>query len=789
MSYQPFYITQYEQDTGQENYFQSFLLPEKAFPKIQDAYCWRGQVKRRQGFFELGRLQREAFTLAAPYSAFITLSVTATGLTFSNADILSDANVKLRNATPVPETYAEITPKTLIVQCGGNTYNDVGGVGTLTATVGTGSGTINYVTGALALTFTAGVGPGAAVVVSFQYYPALPCMGLRSYKLPVYDFDFLVAFDQKYAYEWDNINNVFIQLLATGPVQWSGTDSQLFWTFNYQDTLQAPQFWVTNANVSPTSTSDAIRIYTRNLSNALLSTWIDFAPYIDAFGDQLLGCQCILSFKDRILCFNTWETVASPNPSPPPAYLYTTLNFPARVRWSWIGDPTNQANGWQTTPGAGGYLDCYTDEHITSVAYLKDVIIVKFEWSSYKLVYTGNETQPFVFQKINDDFGSTSSFSLIDFDDGIYAVGDNAITTDDTTSVERLDIKIPDQVYNIQPSSNRTYGIRDFTNELVYWAYTDITYHPVWPNTPPYFNNQVLVYNYRNNSWAHFTDFWTCYGTFELEEIPLSFPPILPNTPQIVAGNQQGFVEMLNTQVLNSPSLAIYAIAPGSPVGLTVANHTFNTAIVDFWIRIDGIIGQGPNDPSQLNYSAHQKIYHLTNATDANTFYLQTWDPFANAFHPVTLLAGGTYLGGGVITVIQNFNILTKDFSPFYEQGHQNLVPYIDFLTDTTANGQYTCNIYLNESPISFNDSTFTSNKGLLGSNLVLTQPENIALYPMQQNQAKIWHRFFAPYISQNFQLQLTMSNSQMSSQLINDNDFVLHAMTLYLSPNARMTQ
>ena len=43
MSYQPYYITQYEQETGLENYFQSFLLPEKAFPVIEDAYCWRGR--------------------------------------------------------------------------------------------------------------------------------------------------------------------------------------------------------------------------------------------------------------------------------------------------------------------------------------------------------------------------------------------------------------------------------------------------------------------------------------------------------------------------------------------------------------------------------------------------------------------------------------------------------------------------------------------------------------------------------------------------------------------------
>ena len=88
MSYQPFYITQYEQDTGQENYFQNFLLPEKAFPVLRDAYCWRGRVQRRQGFYLLGRLRRAL--------AGIKLTNKANGAAYAVADLLADAAIDVR---------------------------------------------------------------------------------------------------------------------------------------------------------------------------------------------------------------------------------------------------------------------------------------------------------------------------------------------------------------------------------------------------------------------------------------------------------------------------------------------------------------------------------------------------------------------------------------------------------------------------------------------------------------------------------------------------------------------
>ena len=58
MSYKPHYIASYDDNSGLNTYYEPFLLPEKAFPILEDAYCWRGKVKRNPGYDLLGRLRR-----------------------------------------------------------------------------------------------------------------------------------------------------------------------------------------------------------------------------------------------------------------------------------------------------------------------------------------------------------------------------------------------------------------------------------------------------------------------------------------------------------------------------------------------------------------------------------------------------------------------------------------------------------------------------------------------------------------------------------------------------------
>lgn len=767
MAYSPYYIRQYEPESGFENYYESFLLPEKAFPILENAYCWRGRVKRRLGFKLLGRLRRFVSAVAQPNTGGVP--------GYAVPDVLSS----FRTPAPpiVAETYAQIQIGTFVVTVDRGNPNETvysdnpvnPGVLTLVSGPYTiSAGTIDYNTGALSMTFTVVPVPGTKVDINAFYYPMLPCMGIETYEQPAINAERTIAFDQKYAYEYNIGTTQFQELTGSLGTTWQGPDYKLFWSTNYYNNANGNLFWTTNNNDG----LDPIRYYDS-------VGWTTFNPLVNAAADRLQQCLCILPFKDRLIAFNTWEG----------ANLAGAVNYRNRVRWSQNGSPLMVTGlEWlDDTPGYGGYLDAPTQQAIVSVEYLKDVILVKFERSSYKLVYTGNEALPFVFQKINTELGIESTFSLVPFDETVLGIGNYGITADDTTSVQRIDVQIPDQVFQIANSLTtnavkRPCGIRDYINELVYWTFPD---NNLQTTGSPKFNNKVLVYNYRNKSYATFTDSFTCYGLYQHPtSITTSSIPLAPET---LAGNQQGFIELLNKEIANDFSLAITAITPGTPVTITCPNHNFS-ANADYWVIIDNIRGAGPNNPESINFSTSGLTFKvkLPAVNPNDNFTLQVWN--GTAFVDYTLGAGGTYFSGGEVFVVTNFNITTKVFAPYYEGGKQARFGYMDLLLDKTGGGKIAANVFINENPTSVSDPTVVSNIGLLGNSTISTAADN-ASFPGQANQAKIWHRFFSGDFAQNFQIQLKMNNDQMSSYAISANDFVMHAMTLYISEGARMTQ
>ena len=235
-------------------------------------------------------------------------------------------------------------------------------------------------------------------------------------------------------------------------------------------------------------------------------------------------------------------------------------------------------------------------------------------------------------------------------------------------------------------------------------------------------------------------------------------------------------------QGVNDVSLSITAITPGTPVTITVPNHNLQTGS---FATIINIIGSGSPNPNTLN----GPTYFLSRI-DANTLSLQLYNPTTANLDNVILGSGGTYLGGGQLAVVNNINITTKVFSPYYEDGKQVRLGYVDYFLDSTTSGQVTVQMFINESPnTSIDDPNSPGNSGLLGDNILLTSPENLYLIPYQENQRKIWHRQFYYTFGQNFQVQINMDAGQMSTPSIAGADFVMHALTLYFSRGARMTQ
>ena len=491
MSYKPHYIASFENDSGQFTYFEPFLLPEKAFTTLEDAICWRGKIKRNPGYQLLGRLRRSfvAASIGNSGASPWTFNLYAT-LAAPVGPIVGEANAEIET---LPIAVPDPLTNRLTITLGAIVFVDQGN-GILTSVTPGNSGVINYLTGSITLTHTAGA--GVATTISFAYFPGLPVMGLRLRELPTINSEDMIAFDTKYAYFFNQVNNEFQELLFG--TTWNGSNYDFFWSTNYYYNVNGSLFWATNTNMTGV-TRDPIRYYDG-------VTWTIFAPLVAA-ADTLYQAQIIIPYKGRLLFLNTWEGTTA-------GTIAGATNFPQRVRWSWLGDPLNAAAFRSDQVGRGGYIDVPTpNEVIIGAEFVKDVLIVKLERSSWKLVFTGNEVLPFVFQQTNKELGSESKFSLVPFDEGVFSISNYGATTDDSVNVDRIDMQIPNTIFkfgNNNEGTVRVHGIRNYYDELVYWTFVNPK------NDSDYiFPNNVLVFNYRNNSYGIYRDSFTCFGTFQ----------------------------------------------------------------------------------------------------------------------------------------------------------------------------------------------------------------------------------------------------------------------------------
>jgi hypothetical protein len=739
--YRPLKITGMTTGLVQER--EEFILPNDAYPVLENAYVWRERILRKRGFELLGRLQRNL-----------------TGIALGNTDGGGNLTANLKAIVPL-ETNATIVPTTVHLTVGGGNFFDSDGDGNLIR-LGVSSGTINYATGDL--NFSNASFPNLATKIDFSYNPNLPVMGLRTRELNDINDEQLVAFDQTYAYIFSGTSwTEFIPFTT-----WTGNDSDFFWSTNYWvDSNNNKLFWVTNFNQNP---GDPIR-YTDGV------TWTNFAPQINSAGTQFLNqCLAILPFRGRLLVFNTWE---GPN-------LAGSDQFPQRIRWAAIGNPI--PNGtyqpWvDDVRGQGGFLDIPTSEDIVSVGFVRDNLVVYCERSTWQLRYTGRSIAPFQIEKVNSELGAESTFSAVQFDTSLVGIGDKGIVECDSYKSDRIDIKIPDLVFQFNNDNNgpkRIHGIRDFFRRLAYWTY------PFKPDdeSSNIFPNRLLVYNYENDSWGIFTDSLTTLGTYQppssptwasskvkwvRQNEPWSSRPSL--FPSIVGGNQQGFVEYLDSQVQGDVSLYIKNITGNTttPTVINSPNHNLQTGQV---IQIQDIPTGTPFD------NLNDQIFGVV-VVDIDNLELWIYDPNTGDFDEPQVDPPDTYIGGGQILVRDGFSITSKKFN-FLDDGENIQLGYIDILMNNTTNGEITLNVYadyndsqpINTSPENVIPST--NQPDLFFNSVVPTSVE------IDRGSTKNWQRVFCPSRAAFLTIEWTLSNAQLISDA-QESDVQIDAQILWV--------
>jgi len=366
--------------------------------------------------------------------------------------------------------------------------------------------------------------------------------------------------------------------------------------------------------------------------------WANYNPPID-INNALLGALLIFPYRGYLVFLSTTE-----------GNEQAQSNYPNRARWTQIGTPyysepvpvfpniqgvdVNAAR--DDLFGRGGANDAPTNESIVGAAFIRDILVVYFTRSTWRLRFVNNAQNPFVWERVNIELGSDCTGSTIPFDKGLMAIGNRGIVISDGNDTIRFDEKIPDEIFNIRQSNfgfNRVQGIRTFRSRLSYWTI------PIDENSDGTYPDQVLVFNYETKTWALFDDVFTCFGYFypgasgetwaDLTDSWSSYGSLSWNSGNssdgfetIIAGNQQGYVFKLEqTDGQNSPSLSISAITAGNPGVFTSVNNNMPDGT---WIYLTGITGTTSADGVSLNVRNFKVSKALT--TD-NTFILNEYKP------------------------------------------------------------------------------------------------------------------------------------------------------------------
>ncbi|KKN33419.1 hypothetical protein LCGC14_0803860 [marine sediment metagenome] len=516
MTHQIIPITNFK--TGLNTYDQSENLPDDGFPELNNAHVFRGVIQKRKGYVLLGELAVDITDITQANPGVVTTN-TEHGLTTGDQVNLVDVTgmVEVNFSTPITAiTNANPGAVTTSVNHGLTTgdvvtLEDVEGMTevnneSFTVTV---TGVTTFTLGVNTTNFGVYITPTGNVIkapftvtvlttttfeivdtTSFTAYVSdgrvnilLPVQGLLT-RIIVGFLNDLIAFNTTQAFLFNTATNLFDNI--SGTTKWTGVETDFFWGLNFQQS-----FWVTN-NVDP------IRY------NIAADVWTDFTPLVDPGGTTLDTALMLFPYKNRMIALLTTESGSQ---------------FRQRARFSQNGTvyvtapvPTGFAidvDAWNDIPGKGGAIDAPTEQSIITAGFVRDVLVVIFEFSAWRLVYTGNEALPFDWQRLHSQLGAQSTYSVVGFDDGILSIGRAGITITDTNQQKRFDEIIPDQVYQISTEGDaqkRVHGTRDFQRQLVYWTYPS-------PDSIT-FPDKVLVYNYVERNWATYTQSFTTFGEF-----------------------------------------------------------------------------------------------------------------------------------------------------------------------------------------------------------------------------------------------------------------------------------
>lgn len=454
---QPFLISEFK--TGINTYLEPWIRPQDAFEPLVNAYVYRGTVNKRAGYSQYGN------TLS-------TEKLVITGISMAASAVVTAVN----NFTVADYGVTTVTFSAVVGMV------EING---LTGTVQSSTSsqfTVNINSSA----FTAYASGGVA---TYTLLAGRPVMGIMRYIDETTGAISLVVATTTNLYLYDpgtgNYNSIVL------PVNFTGNITNFFnWT-NWQASPGATSY------LYMTNNKDNVTRFDGTGASALV-------PVIDGTGQTITKALDVVVYKQRLLLIRpTLSTDGTQNQS---------------IYWSAV---QNDALWRVDIAGEGGNLDAPTGDIIMATKFIRDVLVVFFTNSTWIFRYTGNDSAPFRWDKVNNSKSTNAPYGAVSYDERSTSIGNTGLIACDGVNVQRYDVPIIDyyetnfsQQYYAQSFSQR-YDNLNQSWTLYVSNDRDPTNFPLVGNIAPG-SDSALVYNFLENTWATYT--WsrplTCLGLF-----------------------------------------------------------------------------------------------------------------------------------------------------------------------------------------------------------------------------------------------------------------------------------
>lgn len=281
-------------------------------------------------------------------------------------------------------------------------------------------------------------------------------------------------------------------ITITGRLQgdyFSGNNSNFFNSTNWQTDDNQPAYLYLTNNVDFVTLFDGTNLarppFATTIQHMIQSTGTKIPLY--PFQNDVENVLDVKVYKNRLIFFR-------------PTIIGQTVDAQS-ILWSKDASeafPLANFNFVNDVAGNGGELAAPTGDWIQCAEFLRDALIVFFQFSTWLFRFTGNTKDLFRFDKINGSRSTNAPYASVEYDAICTSMGAKGLIACNGVTVDRYDESIIDFIEEInQNSFDLCYAIKyDTTNQTFMLYPADSRDNAT--------SDSILVYNFLENTWAKF---------------------------------------------------------------------------------------------------------------------------------------------------------------------------------------------------------------------------------------------------------------------------------------------